>query len=135
VITCLGDTLPHLSTQTEVARVLDRAAALLAPGGRLLLGFRDYHASPLEGPARFIPVRSDADRILTCFLEYDQEQVMVHDLLHERRGPSWDLRVGSYRKLRLDPRWVADRLRAAGLAVRELPRLRGMVTIVGQRVA
>jgi SAM-dependent methyltransferase len=133
VITCLGDTLTHLATRADVERLLGDAAAALAPGGRLMLSFRDYTVA-LEGPARFLPVRADDDRILTCFLEYDPTHVLVHDLLHQR-GPaaSWQLRVSSYRKLRLDPRWVVSQLAARGLEVEVRPPARGMISIVAGR--
>jgi hypothetical protein len=39
--------------------------------------FRDYTTLP-AGDARFIPVRSDPDRIHTCFLEEAQQHVRVH---------------------------------------------------------
>lgn len=48
-----------------------------------LLSFRDYSV-PLQDEKRFIPVRSDEGRILTCFLEYSEDSVLVHDILHER---------------------------------------------------
>jgi hypothetical protein len=41
-------------------------------------------------------VRSDAGRILTCVLEYEDAHVVVHDLLHEFDGAAWRQRVSSY---------------------------------------
>jgi len=40
------------------------------------LSFRDL-TPDLTGLNRFIPVRSDPDRIMTCFLEYEPETVIV----------------------------------------------------------
>jgi SAM-dependent methyltransferase len=132
-ITCLGDTLTHLETPADIERLFDDVVAALAPGGRLVLGFRDY-TKALEGTARFVPVRADRERILTCFLEYFPTHVQVHDVLHERNDTSsWDLRVSRYRKLRLAPAWVVGQLAARGLAVAERPRANGMLTIVAQR--
>lgn len=133
VLTCLGDTLTHLPSVAAVRTLLDRAAARLRPGGRLVLGFRDYVTSPAEGDARFIPVRSDADRIHTCFLEYQPGFVRVHDLVHSRRNTGWELAVGSYRKLRLAPESVATWMRNAGLEVTDAGSERGMRTLVGRR--
>lgn len=42
-------------------------------------------SSELEEIARFIPVNYDETRILTCFLEYEEEKVKVHDLLYEKK--------------------------------------------------
>lgn len=132
-IVCLGDTPTHLPSVGAVRRLLDRSAALLGPGGFLVLGFRDYSGTPPVGEARFIPVRSDADRIHTCFLEYEAETVRVHDLVHTRKADGWTLQVGSYTKLRLAPAEVSEWMRAAGFSVEDAGVARGMRTLVGRR--
>jgi 2-polyprenyl-3-methyl-5-hydroxy-6-metoxy-1,4-benzoquinol methylase len=120
VIACMGDTLTHLPDQSSVEALFAAVAASLNPGGLFVMTFRDYACAPLQGEARFILVRSDEHRILTCFLEYGEATVIVHDLLHEREGGSWRLRVSSYPKLRLAPQWAVDELNARGLtAVRD----------------
>ncbi len=134
VLLCMGDTLTHLPSLEAVESLLTEAAAALNVAGRLVLTFRDY-SNALTGDKRFIAVRSDADRILTCFLEYDAERVTVHDLLHERDGGQWKLRVSSYPKLRLAPDWVAGTLTSRGLHVTRLPGPGGMVCLVGVRGA
>lgn len=40
--------------------------------------------------------RSHHERILIIFLEYGNEAVTVHDVLHERHGEERLLRLGSY---------------------------------------
>jgi len=132
VIVCMGDTLTHLPSRAAARSLVGSAAAALAAGGRLVLSFRDY-TRPLEGDARFIAVRSDADRIHTCFLEYGPETVRVHDLVHSRSGATWTQTVGSYSKLRLDPEVVLGWLRAEGLSVTDAGAERGMRTIIGLR--
>jgi GNAT superfamily N-acetyltransferase/SAM-dependent methyltransferase len=132
-IVCLGDTPTHLPSVGAVRRLLDRSAALLGSGGFLVLGFRDYSGTPPVGDARFIPVRSDADRIHTCFLEYLGTTVRVHDLVHTRGPGGWTLQVGSYTKLRLDPAEVSGWMRSAGFAVEDAGAARGMRTLVGRR--
>ena len=52
---------------------------------------------------------------MTCFLEYEPETVVVHDLIHVREGGAWTLHKSSYRKLRLPADWLAGELQAAGL--------------------
>src|SRR5262247_4082601 len=66
-VLCMGDTLTHLPEHTHVDFLVQEVHEALAPGGHFVLSFRDYSV-PLEGDARFIPVRSDERRILTCFL-------------------------------------------------------------------
>jgi hypothetical protein len=132
LIMIMGDTLTHLPDRSAVLTLITRAAESLCPEGRFIATFRDY-TSPLTGAARFIPVRSDADRILTCFLEYGDDHVEVHDLLHERQGSVWQLKVSTYRKLRLSPDWMAGELRDAGFSVQREPGPSGMVRLIGTR--
>lgn len=112
---CMGDTLTHLSNKDEVVRLFHALSALLLPGGQFLATFRDYTALP-AGNARFIPVRSDTTRILTCFLEELPTHVRVHDLLYQWDGSAWKLQTSSYDKLRLTPEWVRDQLVESGFA-------------------
>ena len=72
-------------------------------------------------------------RILTCFLEYGEQQVTVYDLLHEREGAGWQQRVSSHPKLRLDPQWVVAKLTALGLNARREAGFGGMVRIVAAK--
>jgi len=66
-------------------------------------------------PDRFIPVRSDESRIMTCFLEFENaDSVAVHDLVHMRQDSGWSLNKSSYRKLRLGIEWVREELSKAG---------------------
>ena len=95
--------------------------------------FRDYVSSPSKGDGRFILVRSDENRILTCFLEYGEATVQVHDVLHERDEGQWRLRLSSYPKLRLSPEWVVTVLTSLGFTVRREPGLSGMVRVIAQR--
>lgn len=131
-ILCMGDTLTHLSDPQSVEKLFSFVAESLHPGGMFITTFRDY-TPPLVGDERFIPVRSDNDRILTCFLEYSPDYVTVHDVLHERIGPVWQQRVSSYRKLRLSPEWVSTTLQAKGFTVRIEPGLAGMVRVVADK--
>lgn len=126
---CMGDTLTHLPEKEQVEQLFSEVARSLAPGGTFVLGFRDYTQTP-SGHARFIPVRSDCDRILTCFLETLPTHMEVHDVLHERDGPNWRMQVSSYKKLRLSPDWVVDTLETRGFRVCRESAPRGMVRIV-----
>jgi len=130
---CMGDTLAHLPSLQAIELLIADVAAALRDGGVFVLTFRDYSAA-LTGEQRFIPVRSDAERILTCFLEYEDAHVTVHDLLHEREGARWELRVSSYRKLRLAPEWVCGALVARGFEVRREAGLGGMIRLAARRI-
>jgi SAM-dependent methyltransferase len=133
-IVCMGDTLTHMADRDEVATLLGKVAATLRPGGVFLTTFRDY-TRELEGVDRFVPVRSDDERILTVFLEYEDDVVHVHDLLFERRDDRWALQVGAYPKLRLAPSWVAGVLRDHGLIAEVDGSSGGLSRIVARRPA
>jgi SAM-dependent methyltransferase len=112
-VVCMGDTLTHLPDRASVTQLFKDVHAALEPGGRFVLTFRELSA-PLEGLDRFIPVRSDAGRIMTCFLEYSPETVTVHDLIHTREADGWKLNKSSYKKLRLSAAEVSSALSAVG---------------------
>jgi 2-polyprenyl-3-methyl-5-hydroxy-6-metoxy-1,4-benzoquinol methylase len=135
VIVCMGDTLTHLPDQSAVASLLRDVAASLEADGLFVATFRDYVSAPLRDDARFILVRGDAERMLTCFLEYADTTVTVHDLLHQRENGSWRLRVSSYPKLRLAPQWVAEHLRALGFSVGTDAAAGGMARILARKPA
>ncbi len=73
LVVCMGDTLPHLNSFDDVDSFIRLAAQRLAPGGRSVPGFRDL-SGVLQGLDRFIPVRSDAERVFTCFLEHESDE-------------------------------------------------------------
>lgn len=131
-ILCMGDTLTHLRNWDEVAALLDSAYRALLPGGRLVLGFRDY-TTELRGEQRFIPVRADDRRIMTCFLEFEESAVRVHDMLHERSAQGWQTRVSVYRKLRLEPERVQRALHDLGFTVRREMGFRGMIRLIASK--
>ena len=116
IIICMGDTLTHLPDIGSVTQLFADSFDLLETGGVLLLTFRDLSA-PVEGLDRFIPIRSEADRIMMCFLEYERGFVRVYDLIHTRNGETWTLQKSCYKKLRLADSDVAEQLGDAGFEV------------------
>ena len=94
--------------------------------------FRDY-TTARKGAERFILVRADADRILTCCLDYRTDKVEVTDIVHEQRGGVWELRASAYEKLRLSRQWVTERIEARGVAIARTEASAGRVTIVTRR--
>lgn len=133
VIVCMGDTLTQLPDFADVDLLLERAAAALASAGVFAATFRDYVSKPLLGDDRFILVRSDDNRILTCFLEYGKDRVTVHDLLLEKEQGKWRQRVSSYLKLRLDPQRIVERMTGLGFVVRIDTGFGGMTRVKGVR--
>jgi 2-polyprenyl-3-methyl-5-hydroxy-6-metoxy-1,4-benzoquinol methylase len=134
VIVCMGDTLTHLPAPSSVESLLVEVAAALPRGGVFATTFRDYASSELRGEQRFILVRADDARILTCFLEYQDHQVMVHDLLQEREHGRWRQTISSYPKLRLAPAWVMSKLSELGFSVNRDATPSGMARIVATKI-
>jgi hypothetical protein len=93
---------------------LRRSLESWLPAVYSVVAFRDY-TSAACGDGRFIAVRSDANRIHTCFLEAQTTHMVVHDIVHERSGAAWRMKVSSYRKLRLSAQWASAALCRVGL--------------------
>lgn len=131
LIVCMGDTLTHLPSIDAVGALVHTTAPRLQRGGRLVLGFRDLASHELTGPSRFIPVRSEADRIFTCFLDYRADCVEVNDLLYRRESEQWHFSSSAYRKLRLSAASVGRLLTEAGLTLELAATEQGAVRLVG----
>jgi SAM-dependent methyltransferase len=117
VIVCMGDTLTHLSSKVDVDHLFVNAYNALNSDGELVLTFRDL-TTDLHGLDRFLPIRSEADKIMTCFLEFEgPDTVRVHDLIHVQGPTGWKLEKSSYAKLRLSPTWVTQHLLNAGFSI------------------
>ncbi len=97
-----------------------------------MVGFRDLATHELKGMQRFIPVRSEADRIFTCFLDYQPDHVEVNDLLYTRASDTWQFTSSSYRKLRLNAAHVGQLVTHAGLTVEHSSTEQGLVRIVAR---
>src|SRR5687768_15888052 len=95
VITCMGDTLTHLESPEEVSELIGLCSQRLVPGGKLVLSFRDL-SEELKKENRFILVKSDDHRILSCFLEYVDDKVIVYDMLWQKEDSGWKQKVSFY---------------------------------------
>src|SRR5690606_16722244 len=129
---CLGDTITHLPSRDAVRRMCALASERLAPGGELIISYRDL-GSPREGLDRFILVRADDDRIFTCFLERGDDRVLVHDLIHEREGDGWTLHKSAYPKLIVPRAWLVELLDGLGFAVDVEVMPSGLIRVVASR--
>jgi 2-polyprenyl-3-methyl-5-hydroxy-6-metoxy-1,4-benzoquinol methylase len=133
LVVCMGDTLTHLQTLQQVQSLLDAACRALENNGRLILGFRDLTLE-LKNLDRFIPVRSDADKIFLCFLEYEEKHVKVHDIIYQKTGSRWVMNKSYFRKLRISPQWMRDCLQNAGFTIENLDINRGTITVIARNL-
>lgn len=132
VIVCGGDTIAHLASQEELSKMLANIGDTLNFSGKLILSFRDY-SMELKDTNRFIPVKSDLDRILTCHLEYFEKSIRVSDLLHQKINGNWVQQVSSYIKIRISNPMVLDLLDFHGFAVQAEEKMGGMTILLAKR--
>jgi len=129
---CMVDTLLHLESPADVQALFSNVHRALEEGGRFIVTFRDLSEAS-TGLDRFVPVRSDDDMILTCFLDYEPDTVMVHDLVYRRHGREWSFSRSCYRKLRLAPDWIVDQLIDNGFTIDMRESDRGMNTVIARK--
>jgi 2-polyprenyl-3-methyl-5-hydroxy-6-metoxy-1,4-benzoquinol methylase len=134
-IVCMGDTLTHLPSVADVERLLRDACELLSPGGTLALTFRDYASTTRASTDRFILVRSDAERILTCCLDYGTDRVSVTDIVHQKSAEGWRLTASEYPKLRLSRELVTTLIQSNGVEMPRSESKAGRIAIVARKPA
>jgi hypothetical protein len=132
LITCMGDTITHMENEEEVIKLIHQRNCLLVKGGKLVISFRDI-SRELEDTDRFMPVKNDSYRILTCFLEYFTGKVRVTDLFFENQGGQWIQGVSSYFKLRLAPNWITSCAGNSGFRLTGQEIIKGMHYLVFEK--
>jgi len=134
VIVCMGDTITHLESVNHVEQLLKDISEHLERNGKVVISFRELIGEQ-KNEERFIPVRSDEKRILTCFLEYFPNYVMVHDILYELQSGKWLQKVSCYPKLRLSEAFISKTLERYNVRTLSTERLSGMLYLVGQKIS
>jgi hypothetical protein len=128
----MGDTILHLPSKQAIADFFNIAANVLEFDGKLILSFRDL-SIPLTGTDRFIPVHSDQNKIMTCFLEYEPDFVFVHDLIYQKHEVGWNLKKSGYKKIRISVATVKNLLEEANFGINSLPLRQGMAHIIATK--
>lgn len=129
LIVCCGDTITHLDSFDEIQILMQEANDILATKGMLILSFRDY-STDLEDTNRFIPVKSDSHRILTCFIEYFKDKLRVTDLLYELDNGKWIQKISSYYKTRLSKELAIEYLQNSGFKIVLNKIMNRIITII-----
>jgi 2-polyprenyl-3-methyl-5-hydroxy-6-metoxy-1,4-benzoquinol methylase len=132
LIVCMGDTLTHLRDAKEVEVLVKKIFKVLTPDGKVIFSFRDL-SNELKGSDRFLLVRADDNRIMSCFLEYFPHHVMVHDILDEKVSGRWVQQVSVYPKLRLREGDFINLLRHSEFNVTVTEKIQGMTYIVAEK--
>ncbi len=132
VAVCMGDTLTHLRSHEEASAVIRDVYDTLEEGGKLILQFRDL-TRELKGADRALPVKTDDDRIMATFLEYEAGHVNVHDMIFIREASDWTMHKSAYKKLRLGAREVRNLMEKTGFGIVEYREHEGFSTIIGRK--
>jgi 2-polyprenyl-3-methyl-5-hydroxy-6-metoxy-1,4-benzoquinol methylase len=116
LIVCMGDTLTHLKNKKVVHDLVKNCFNELAAGGKLIISFRDL-TFELDGIDRFIPIKSNHDKIFTCFLEYEHDRVHIYDIIHEKENGEWDQKISSYTKIKISDEEIKNIVESAGFKI------------------
>ncbi len=108
---------------------VEQKLKFLLENGQLILTFRDYSVV-LTNEQRFIPVKSDDNKILTCIIDYFDTKITVTDLLHEKNNGEWTQKVSSYYKLRLKTDYVLELVEKTGFSVCYNKDVNGMIHLI-----
>jgi SAM-dependent methyltransferase len=132
LITCCGDTVSHLETFDQLDKLIRDCYDSLTKNGKLILTFRDYSVT-LTDIQRFIPVKSDDNRILTCIIDYFDTKITVTDLLHEKINGVWTQKISSYDKLRLRSDYVIKMAEDIGFSISKDENINRMIHLILQK--
>lgn len=133
LIVCTGDTILHLPDELTLITFIKNIARKLVSGGTLILSFRDYSIEK-NGNDRFIPVKSDDTKILTCVVDYEDRYIRVTDLLHIKINDKWEQHVSSYHKLRINPGTIRNHMLENQLQIDNSFNDNGMVYILATKL-
>lgn len=132
LIICCGDTLTHLDSKQQIETFISDISSSLGSNGKVILSFSDY-LTALTVINRFIPVKSDETKILTCVLDYEDEFVNVSDLLHEKTDNGWSQKVSRYKKVRIGADEIVKCLVTNGLSIEFTDTINRMKTIIAKK--
>lgn len=133
LVVCMGDTLTHLNLLNDVKRLFENSYKFLSQNGRFIISYRDL-SFELKDESRFIPVRSTDDTIFTCFLEYENDFVKVHDIINRKINGKWEQKVSSYKKLRIPADKVRHLLEDTGFKINITENSNGLNFIICSRL-
>jgi SAM-dependent methyltransferase len=133
---CMGESLTHLASLSEVYQLFCSVYDTLLPGGKFLIQFKDL-TKRLYGTDRFLPVKSDDRTVFTCFLEWEDNEceedgsgrlIKVTDLVHVKKGiGAWELCTSSYMKLGITRQTCTSFAKKAGFSVLSVPTEDGTI--------
>ena len=133
VAVCMGDSLTHLQKAEKVNTLFENVYRNLENQGILAIAFRDL-TTELKGLERIIPVRTDEDKLMATFLEYEERYVKVHDMIFLKSSSGWKLQTSVYPKLRIGLGQVKNFLVKTGFEIISSQVREGFSNIIAQKV-
>lgn len=119
VVTCLGNSLPHLLNDSDLDEALADFHAVLNPGGVLILQNNNYDAI-LKERRRFIPLavgqRAGREYLFFRFFDFEGEKVVFHVVTFVQEGETWSYQADSVPQRPLLQTDLAGRLLKAGFS-------------------
>jgi SAM-dependent methyltransferase len=94
---CLGNSLPHVLSQTALGETMSQMMGKLNPEGVAILHDLNYDLR-LRTKPRFFSVEGNANTIVWRFADYGPTQITFHTALFERSltdPPQWSVQVNS----------------------------------------
>lgn len=129
LVVCMGDTISHIESVEKLHEFIKSIYTISLPEALCVISYRDL-SKELSGNQRFIPVKSDQNRILTCFLEFFPERVVVTDILHEFENGNWVQKISSYEKLRLSVDYIRNTFTRFNFSLLHMEVIRNMNYLV-----
>ena len=122
----------HLDSKEDIITLFKKSFKTLENNGRIILTFRDM-TDELRDLDRFIPVRSDQNIVFTCFLEYEEHKVKVHDIVYIKQEGDWTFKKSFYRKLRISKKWAEDMLISTGFNIEKSVIDKGLIVLIARK--
>ncbi len=97
-VLCLGNSLPHLLSAPEVHAAFSDFAAVLRPGGLLVVQNRNYDRVWVH-QERFMPLQvhreGEREWLFFRFMDWHESTLTFNVVTLERKGKQWSYRVGA----------------------------------------
>lgn len=132
LIICMGDTVTHLESISSVEELVLNSYKILNGNGKIIFTFRDLTLE-LKDEKRFIPVRSDENKIFTCFLEYYSDHLKIFDIVNEKENGKWNQKISFYQKIKISEEKIKDVFIKTGFEIEYFDKKNGLITIIGKK--
>ena len=118
-VLCLGNSLPHVLTPTDLDVALEDVSNCLRPGGLLLVQNRNFDAVLAERERWMGPQghqEGETDWLFIRFYDFDADGLLTFNVVRLRReeGDDWSQEVGSTRLWPLTEHELAPAVQGAG---------------------